>query len=77
MTWFTEQRQQWIAESLQIYGFINRQHLMKKFNVSNALAATDFRKFKRANPNTFKYDKQRKCYISNNHKEPHAEKREA
>lgn len=32
--WFESQRIAFIAEMLHIYGFINREHLMRKFGIS-------------------------------------------
>jgi hypothetical protein len=31
--WFEQQRMDWIAETLRIFGFINREHLMRKFGI--------------------------------------------
>ncbi len=36
MKWFEQHRQDWIAEMLRVYGFINRDHLMRKFGISPA-----------------------------------------
>lgn len=39
--WFTEQREQWISEAIEIYGFINREHVQQKFGISSAQASKD------------------------------------
>lgn len=41
MRWFESQRIAWIYEMLHIYGFINREHVMKKFGVSKPQASKD------------------------------------
>lgn len=64
MNWFANHRQEWIAETLQVFGFINRQHLMRKFGVSIPQASADLNEFLRRNPGAMVYDKSRKCYVS-------------
>ena len=64
MNWFATQRQQWIAEMLEIYGFINRFHLRRKFGISSAQAANDFRAFNDAHPGAMRYDARKKIYYS-------------
>jgi hypothetical protein len=63
LSWAEEQRQLWIFEMLHIYGYINRQHLMKKFRISMPQASKDLNRFVKLHPNTGKYDVNRKCYI--------------
>lgn len=41
--WFARQRQAWIIEMLEIYGFINRHHIVKKFGVSVPQASLDLK----------------------------------
>lgn len=60
--WFERQRLQWIAEMLHIYGFINRTHLMRKFQISKPQASNDLRTFKSLRPNSITYDPSDKCY---------------
>lgn len=62
MNWYAQYRQAWIAEMLKVYGFINRHHLQRKFGVSEATAATDFREFNAANPGAMLYCPARKHY---------------
>lgn len=64
MNWFADQRQDWIAQMLKVYGFINRQHLMRNFGISNAQAALDFKSFNSKNPGTMRYDSSQRCYIA-------------
>lgn len=65
MNWAAEQRQTFISEMLRVYGFISRQHLMRKFMISNAQAAIDFREWKKANPEGARYDTRKKVYVAN------------
>ena len=64
MTWFTDQRQQWIAETLRVFGFINREHLMRKFGISQPQASQDLAAFQRTHPDAMRYDLTRKCYVA-------------
>jgi hypothetical protein len=63
MAWCDDQRQAWIAEMLAIYGFINRQHLHRKFRISTPQASQDLKRFLRAHPGVMHYDYVRKCYV--------------
>jgi hypothetical protein len=62
MNWFAEQRQSWIAEMLHVYGFINREHLQRKFGISQPQASYDLKQFCAAHPRAIRYDVSRKCY---------------
>jgi hypothetical protein len=62
-SWADDYRQNWIAETLRVFGFINRVHLMRKFDISTPQAANDFARFMRERPGAMTYDKSRKCYI--------------
>lgn len=64
MTWCERQRQLWIAEMLAIYGFINREHLTRKFGISVPQASKDLQTFARTNPRDIRYDLNRKAYVS-------------
>lgn len=63
MTWYTNIRQEWIDEMLRIYGFINRQHLMRKFGISRPQATDDLQLYRKNNPRKIKYDSSKKCYV--------------
>lgn len=63
MNWFTDHRQAWIAETVHIFGFIRRDHLMRKFGVSIAQASKDLAKFQEANPGVIVYDRSSKRYV--------------
>ena len=49
---------------LRVYGFINRFHMTRKFGISAAQAALDFRAFNEANPEAMKYDARKKIYLA-------------
>lgn len=62
MTWFTNHRKEWIAETVRIFGFVNRVHIMRKFGVSMPQAAIDLAQFQRENPGLIRYNKSEKRY---------------
>lgn len=64
MRWFARHRLEWIAETLRVFGYINREHVVKKFGVSMAQAAVDFREFQKENPGVMEYDKSGKRYVA-------------
>jgi hypothetical protein len=63
VNWFARQRLDWIADMLHVYGFINREHLQRKFGISTPQASNDLRDFTRAHPSAMQYDLSRKCYV--------------
>jgi hypothetical protein len=54
--WFKNHRMEWIAESLRVYGFINREHIMKKFSISMPQASIDLRDFQKLHPDAVEYN---------------------
>ena len=66
--WFENYRMDWIKEMLHIYGFVNRQHLQRKFGISVPQASTDLNNFRRLYPDMIAYDLTLKRYVlaSNN-----------
>lgn len=62
MNWFAQHRQDWIEETLEVFGFINREHLMRKFGVSVPQASMDLQKFQRMNPDAMTYNLTTKRY---------------
>jgi hypothetical protein len=62
--WFARHRQDWIAEALHVYGFVNREHLQRKFGISVPQASSDLQRFVRTHPADVHYDLSRKCYVS-------------
>lgn len=63
MRWFEQQRINYIAETLQALGYINRKHLIQKFGISTPQAAHDLTTFQQINPGTIKYDRSAKRYV--------------
>lgn len=63
MRWFEQQRQDWIAETLRVFGFINREHLERKFGISTPQASLDLNRFRRAHTNLIRYDLSTKRYV--------------
>lgn len=55
---------EWIAETLRVFGFINREHLMKKFGVSTPQASTDINRFLKLYPDAMRYDRSAKRYVA-------------
>ncbi|MCB1476592.1 MAG: hypothetical protein H6883_07035 [Rhodobiaceae bacterium] len=41
MKWFKQRRVEWIIEMAAIYGYINRDHIRRKFGVSTPQASLD------------------------------------
>ena len=62
ITWAQEQRLLWIAEMLDIYGFINRGHIVKKFRVSVPQASADMGMVCRNVPMRILYNPKTKQY---------------
>lgn len=62
-SWAVEQRIAWIKEMVEIFGFINREHIMKKFWVSTAQASVDIQLAQKRFPNLMAYNTQQKQYI--------------
>ncbi|MEM6381100.1 MAG: hypothetical protein AAF739_00365 [Pseudomonadota bacterium] len=53
----------WIAESVRIWGFINRRHICEKFGVSLPQAVNDLRLFQKRNPEAIRYCPRQKSYV--------------
>lgn len=64
LCWFQRHRIAWIEETLRIFGFINREHLQRKFDISTPQASNDLTIFQRLNPDAVTYDKSAKRYVS-------------
>lgn len=60
--WFFRQRQEWIAQMVRIYGFINREHLERKFEISTPQASADISYFQTNNPGVMEYNKSTKRF---------------
>jgi len=60
--WFVHHRQDWIAETIRIFGFINREHIELKFGISTPQASMDLRHYQNEHPGEIKYNKSAKRY---------------
>ncbi len=63
MTWFTERRLEWIKESVDIFGHVNRAHIEKKFGITAAQASVDLREAQHRWPDLMEYDTSGKRYV--------------
>lgn len=61
--WFEQHRQDWIAETIRVFGWINRCHIERKFGLSTPQASLDLKKFMANNPGRIIYDKSAKQYV--------------
>jgi hypothetical protein len=66
MRWFEQYRQEWIRETLHVFGFINRDHIVRKFGVSVPQASKDLQTYQRAHPGALRYDLSEKRYVRTN-----------
>jgi hypothetical protein len=64
MTWCERQRLDWIADTLRVYGYLNRAHLRRKFGISEPQASHDLRTFARLYPRVMTYDVLGKRYVA-------------
>lgn len=62
LTWFVARRMEWIDEASAIFGYINRDHICRKFGVSVPQASHDIRLFMHLFPNALAYDRRSKRY---------------
>lgn len=62
--WYKNHRMEWIAEMLRVYGFINREHVKRKFGLSTPQASKDLNDFQRKNPGVVTYDLHLKKFIT-------------
>lgn len=60
--WFRNHRQDWIAETLRVFGFINRFHIERKFGLSGPQASFDLQLFIKNNPGAIEYNTASKRY---------------
>lgn len=64
MRWFEEQRLNWIKESIEIFGHVNRINIQRKFGISVAQAALDLQRAQARWPTLMKYDSSSRRYVS-------------
>lgn len=64
--WFESQRIAFIAEMLHVYGFINGEHLMRKFGISRPQASKDLQSYQRNSAGSMRYNPSAKRYEATN-----------
>lgn len=62
--WYQQHRLEWIGETLRVFGFINREHIQRKFGLSTPQASKDLQLYQRLHPDETSYDLHLKRYIS-------------
>jgi hypothetical protein len=60
--WYQEFRLAWIKESVEIFGQINRENVVRKFGLSPQVASADFRLVLERWPDLMTYNKSTKRY---------------
>jgi len=63
--WFLEYRLAWIKESVEIFGQINRENIIRKFGMSMPQASLDLREACARWPELMTYNKSTKRYERN------------
>lgn len=63
--WYAEFRYAWIKEMVDIFGFINRKHIAKKFGISSIQASVDLREAQAKWPKLMTYNPTTKRYERN------------
>ena len=66
MNWFQTHRLEWIAETLRVFGFINREHIERKFGLSTPQASKDLQLFQKLYPETVEYNLSLKRFVVKN-----------
>jgi hypothetical protein len=63
--WFQEYRLAWIKESVEIFGHINRENIMRKFGTSTPQASLDLAEALKRWPDLMTYNRSAKRYERN------------
>lgn len=63
--WYQEHRLAWIKESVEIFGQINRDNVVRKFGLTPQVASVDFRLTLERWPDLMSYNKSTKRYERN------------
>ncbi len=62
MTWFMRQRQDFIRAQLETFGQIRSGDIVKRFDITIAVASADIATFIEQHPDAIDYDRSAKCY---------------
>ena len=68
MNWFQTHRIEWIAETLRVFGYINREHIERKFGLSTPQASKDLQIFQKLHPDACTYNLSAKRFVARSHK---------
>lgn len=60
--WFQQHREEWVLEMARIYGYVNRVHLCRKFDISTAQASVDLKRVQEQHPDVITYNASTKRY---------------
>jgi hypothetical protein len=60
--WFRQQRIEWIIENVKVFGFMKRDHVMRKFEVSPDQATKDLRSILQNYPGLMAYNTSTRRY---------------
>lgn len=61
--WFQDRRQEFIYATLKQFGQINRDDLVREFDITSVLASNDIKKFLATDPPLVRYDVSAKTYV--------------
>lgn len=75
--WFRRTRIAWIGEMVEIYGFINREHIQTKFGVSTPQASIDLRDAMTERPGSIVYNTSAKRYEKADDRPPNDNEKKA
>ncbi len=62
-SWFQRQRQGFILGQLRAFGQIRRADIVRRFEITEAVASADIAHFLNEHPDLIDYDRQAKCYV--------------
>lgn len=62
--YYHRHRMEWIAETLRVFGFINREHIERKFGLSTPQASIDLRDFQQLYPDAVTYSLTQKKFLA-------------
>lgn len=65
LRWFKQYRIDWIAETVRVFGYVNREHIERKFGISTPQASYDLTEFQKLYPEAILYNKSSKRYERN------------
>ena len=62
LNWFQRQRLDWITEALNVFGYVQRIHLQRKFGISQPQASNDLTMYRMLHPAALVYNTATKRY---------------